>query len=304
MFESPPHLRDHYDVYIYHDKCMDGLTAVGVALQPQLTCSVLNPNIKLIAATHGTKLDISALVNKSVCFLDFSVSKADMLAILDLASHVTVMDHHISVHEELCSIDHPNFEYVYRSDKSGAQIAWECFIGGEEPYFIQLIGDRDLWTKKYLDADVLHLALRVEEFDVSMMVPFIEGLLLNCRAVSDHDTEVFDGTAELIRNGYNYKKYHDQIVGQIASHAYKSVLDDGTPVLKVNCPLGFVSDVGAYLYTNRGVEVAYMCYHTKDKTYHSLRVAKDSAFDAGAYAKLHGGGGHRHASGFVTTVTN
>ena len=300
MFELPTHLNDYFDVYIYHDKCMDGLTAVGIALQPQLKDGVLNPNITLIAATHGTKLDLSVLVNKSICFLDFSVSKTDMLAILDLATHVTVMDHHISVYEELCSIDHPDFYYVYRSDKSGAQIAWECFIGGEEPYFIQLIGDRDLWTKTYIDADVLHLALRVEEFSVDKMIPFIEGLLLNFRDSNTQSSEVFDGTAELIRNGYNYKKYHNQIVQQIASHAYKSTLDDGTPTLKVNCPLGFVSDVGAYLYTNRGVEVAHMYYHTKDKTYNSLRVAKDSAFDASAYAKKLNGGGHRSASGWVT----
>lgn len=299
MFELPTHLNDYFDVYIYHDKCMDGLTAVGIALQPQLNDGVLNPNITLIAATHGTKLDLSLLVNKSICFLDFSVPQATMLEILSRARVVTVMDHHISAYNELRDIVHPNFDYVYRSDKSGAQIAWECFIGGEEPYFIQLIGDRDLWTKKYIDADVLHLALRVEEFNVDKMIPFVEGLLLNCRSSNTQTSEVFDGTAELIRNGYNYKKYHDQIVEQIASHAYKSTLDDGTPTLKVNCPLGFVSDVGAYLYTNRGVEVAHMYYHTKDKTYHSLRVANDSLFDASVYAKTKGGGGHRTSSGFV-----
>lgn len=285
-----------FDVYVYHDKCMDGLTAVAIALQAR---GEDDGEYLAIAGSYGKEIDLKKFKDKRVCFLDFSVGKARMLQILDVAKQVTVIDHHISVYKELTEIELDGFKYVYDVNKSGAQLAWDYFIGTEESYFVALIGDRDIWTKRFADADVLNLALRVENHSLEQMCEFIKNML------EFHDTRdvginsVYPGTRELIDKGYTYKKYHDMIIEQIASHAYFALLDDGTPTMKVNCPQGFVSEVGQYLY-NRHEKVAWMYTVGKDQTYHSLRVSDNSDYDASVYAKSKGGGGHKKACGWST----
>lgn len=287
-----------FDTFIYHDNCMDGLTAVGIAVQSQLGVFGLSSHVRTLPATYGTKINHAKLAGKRVCFLDFSVKKDEMLEILKIAQHVTVMDHHITVHDELASIDADNFEYIYYSDLCGAQIAWKHFVGTEEPYFIKLIGDRDLWTKKYKDADILQLALRVEEYDIDAMIPLITQLI---SLQKSEPTTVSRKTTELIQSGYSYNTYHQYIIHQLASFATKTTLDDGTPVLKVNCPLGFVSDLGSYLYNTNTEDVIWLYYVNGDAIYNSLRVSDSSDYDGGAYAKSKGGGGHTKACGWKET---
>lgn len=285
-----------YDVYIYHDNCMDGLTAVAIALQVHLG---QEEQPVTIPGAYNTPIDIESLRDKRVCFLDFSANQDTMLKILDVAKHVTVMDHHISVLKELSDINSDKFNYIYHSDLSGAQIAWDNFIGGPQPDFVKLIGDRDLWTKQYEDSDILNLALRVDKYDMDKIASLIRHILIY-RA--KYGVEINCSiTEQIIARGRSYQTYHEMIVEQIASHAYPAVLDDGTPVMKVNCPMGFVSDVGAYLY-NKQEQVAWMFTVTENVVHNSLRVHGDSSFDASVYAKSKGGGGHRCAAGFTTPI--
>lgn len=283
-------------VYIYHGNCFDGTTAVAIALQKHWTPNGVDSNVTVMAGTYGTAIDVNKLKGKHVCFLDYSASKEVMLDILDVATSVTVMDHHISIHDELASIDHPNFKYVYDVNLSGAQIAWREFMDTPEPLFIKMIGDRDLWTKKYPHSDILQLALKVEGFDVDKMYNFI-GELAMFQDVNESGV-AYPATLSLINRGLEYNKYHQYIVEQIASRAYRAKLDDGTPVMKVNCPPTFISDVGAYLYA-RYEKVAWLYNDSSDRTYHSLRVSEHSDYNASVYAKERGGGGHVKACGWV-----
>lgn len=288
-----------YDVYVYHDKCQDGLVAMGVAAQIPLS---RNLNFTCLPGTYGTQIELEEFVDKRVCFLDFSVGKDRMLEILEVSKCVTVIDHHVSIHKELSSIEHANFTYIYDIRQSGAQLAWSHFIGTVEPYFIELIGDRDIWTKKYKDADVLNLSLRVENMGLGQMTEFIRGLI-EFRS-NNSETSVYPVTYELINKGHNYNVYHKLIVKQIAQNAYEDTLDDGTVVLKVNCTPGFVSDVGSYLANKSPSGVAWMYCDVPGKRINSLRVSAISEYDASVYAKSKGGGGHAKACGWtVDTVT-
>lgn len=283
-----------YDVYVYHDKCMDGLVAMAVAAQLPINHS---RTFTTVAATHGTEIKLDTFVDRSVCFLDYSVGKDRMLEILEVANKVTVIDHHISVHKELSEIDHPNFKYVYDIRRSGAQLAWAHFIGTVEPYFIELIGDRDIWTKKYKEADILNLALRVTNLCLGQMSIFISDLI-EFRNKND-DTSVYPETYEFIRQGHEYNTYHKHIVNQIAENAYEASLDDGTLVYKVNCPGGFASDVGDRLANRSPSGVAWMYSDVPGKRVNSLRVSATSEYDASVYAKSKGGGGHIKACGWT-----
>ena len=281
-----------FDHYIYHANCTDGLTAVAIAVQPQQGTDNLYTTAPM---AYHHKIDVQALAGKSVCFLDFSVSKEVMIDILEVAERVTVIDHHVSIHKELSEIKHANFEYIYDVNKSGAGLAWDFFIGTDYPYFVQLVQDRDIWTKKFKDADALSLAIRIEEMYFEDMTCLIADILAYSK---EHPQGVDSETYRLIEEGKSYQKYQQYMVKQIASDAVKSTLDDGTEVMKVNCITGLISDVGNYLSENNECGVALLYCDLPDVRVYSLRVAADCDYDASAYAKSKSGGGHRRAAGY------
>lgn len=283
-----------FDTYIYHANCTDGLTAVGIAVQPQQTTRNLYDTWPM---AHGSYIDVEKLRDKRVCFLDFSVGKDKLLEILEVAECVTVIDHHVSVYKELSEIDVLNFNYVYDVNKSGAGLAWDYFIGGEMPYFVKLVQDRDIWTKTYKDTDAFSLALRVEDMYFEDMVCVISNVIEYAKTNPGKEDP---STKALIKNGRSYISYQRYIVKQIARNAVKATLDDGQVVMKVNCAAGLISDVGNYLCENNACGVAWMYCDTADVRINSLRVAATSYYDASAYAKSKGGGGHRHAAGWST----
>ena len=281
-----------FDHYIYHANCTDGLTAVAIAVQPQQETGNLYTTAPM---AHHHKIDVQELAGKSVCFLDFSVSKEIMIDILEVAERVTVIDHHVSVHKELSEIKHANFEYIYDINKSGAGLTWDFFIGTDYPYFVELVQDRDIWTKKYYDTEPFSLAIRVENLDFETMVCTIADIV---EFSKKHPGHIDDFTIGLIADGKSYMKYQSHIVKQIASNAVKATLDDGQEVMKVNCAGGLISDVGSYLSENNECGVALLYVDNGSLRIYSLRVAENCDYDASAYAKSKGGGGHQRSAGF------
>lgn len=296
----------YYDLFIYHDKCMDGLVSVAVATQ--MGAGRISPVFDILAADYSKEIDIEMVRDKRVCFLDFSCKKERMLELLEVATYITVIDHHVGVYEELSSIVDERFKYVYNVNLSGAQLTWQYFIRRHEPVFISMIGDRDLWTKKFTHSDQLNLALRTLDVGYHEMYEHVNKLIQELPKPTDNIYEyaVLPGldekTLDWVMKGLDFQKYHDKMVKEVASHAWDERLDDDsdTEVLKVNCPLGLMSDVGALLAPDSPSGVVWLYYELGDNTKHSLRVSADSEYDASAFAKSLGGGGHKKAAGWTT----
>ena len=282
-----------FDCYIYHANCIDGLASVAIALHMQNHKS--DSPWTTMAMVHGDPIDFEQFKDKRVCFLDFSVPAEEMCKIISVAKRVTVIDHHVSNYDELSRIASTRFEYVYDVDMSGAGLAWDYFIGTNLPYAIEMIQDRDIWTKKHPDSDPYSLAIRVNQLKLVDMCDYINDII----ALQLTDPTSLDKTTiKLIKDGYVYTTYQNYMVRQIASFATKGVLNDGTVVMSVNCIPSLTSDVGSYLSENNTCGVALIYSDTADKRMYSLRVAADCDFDASAYAKSKGGGGHRRSAGF------
>lgn len=287
--------RKEFDVLVYHDNCMDGLTALAIAA---VYCDV--DCIKL-PGDYTEEFDLDLLQDKHVCFLDYSTKRPTMVNILDVAASVTVIDHHVSAWDELHDITDDNFNFVYDVKRSGAQIAWDYFTELPQPVFIKLIGDRDLWTKKYEASDDLNLALRVIGGGYTSMRLHVKHLIdINKRHdLLDHKSRA------LIRSGHEFRKYHNYLVDIISKSAYLATLPDGkdTQVWKVNCPLGMMSDVGAALAKTSVSGVAWLYSSISDtEVKHSLRVSANSDYDAAAFAATQGGGGHIKAAGWLSNT--
>lgn len=287
MNQSQLNHNTSFDVLVYHDHCIDGLASVAIA-------AYSNRDAVQIPGNYGTGFDISAFIDKDVCFLDYSTKKKEMLAILNVAKSVTVIDHHVTMIEELDHIVHDKLTIYYDINQSGAQLAWEYFIKTPEPLFISLVGDRDLWTKKFQDADVLSLAMRVLQWGYEDMSNHIDFIIKGDYEGMDYKTY------ELVKQGREFDKYHQYMVNQIAGNAYSARLDDDsdTEVLCVNCPTGLMSDVGAVVAKRSPSGVAWLFYETEEFTKHSLRVSEESDYDAARFAAQQGGGGHKKAAGW------
>lgn len=279
-----------FNLFIIHANCMDGHGAMAVPLVDNVGIKTFF-ELDILSGDYSQPIPLDKYEDKDVCFLDYSLKASEMLKVLEVAKSVTVIDHHVSVHEELSNIIHPNFNYVYDVDLSGAQLAWRFwFPDTPEPKIISLIGDRDLWKKRFVESDVLNLAMRTENYT------FHEIHRIITSDVSGN--ELLDA---LINRGHQYEIYHRKLVKDIASHAWVDRLDDDsdTEVLRVNCPLGFMSDVGALLSEQSPSGVAWLYYDLEEETKHSLRVSTESTYDAGEFCKSKGGGGHKKAAGWT-----
>lgn len=271
-----------FNKIVYHDKCNDGYGALAVVHKYYKG----DNTIEVFPGTHGQNPVVSEFENMDVLFVDFSYKKDILKEIVSVANSVTVIDHHVSVYEDISSIS--EIDYIYDIDKSGAELAWEYFYPDTPtPLVVSLIGDRDLWRHNE-DADHLSLAL------VTLGYTHIEISSL----LDANDNEIYS----LIEKGKSFSEYKWSLIKKLAETSDPNhKLEDGAYVNIVNCPLGLVSDLGHYLCSKEGTPDITLLYHrdeAKEMINYSLRVSDDCDYDSSAYAKSMGGGGHRRSSGF------
>lgn len=279
-----------FDVIVYHDNCIDGFAAAGIAHH-------YSAKRIMIPGDYSDPVDPEMCRDHNVVFVDYSPSISNLNDILKVAKNVTVIDHHVTAHKVLGDVRHPKFNFYYDVSLSGAQLAWKYFVGTIEPMLISLIGDRDLWTKKYPGTDFVNLAMRVDGYDLKNISEHMTYLIVN-----EIDDTIDAATWRLAKAGKKYDKVREMYVDAIVSISFNARLDDDTPVLKASCPPLLTSDVGSILATKSPSGVAWLTYETSTGTSNSLRVSATSEYDASAYASTHGGGGHVKASGWSTIV--
>jgi oligoribonuclease NrnB/cAMP/cGMP phosphodiesterase (DHH superfamily) len=136
------------NLIIYHGKCPDGVAAAWCFWR------FYGAEIEY----HPGKFEETPpeVTNKHVLFLDFTYSVKVMLELTTKAKSITVLDHHKSALPLLEYTNlYPNLIVKLDMDRSGAQIAYdestytsELFNTSARPWFINDIGDRDLWQWK------------------------------------------------------------------------------------------------------------------------------------------------------------
>jgi hypothetical protein len=140
------------DIIVYHGGCQDGITATWCF--DMVADASARP--KCIKGVHG-KSDVneSEFTDKVVVFVDFIYPMNVMLAILEKCKYMIVIDHHetsIEICKNLAESDGDRFESHIDLDRCAAQIAWDLLMGCERPWFIDDIGDRDLWKWTHPDS--------------------------------------------------------------------------------------------------------------------------------------------------------
>lgn len=148
------------DVAVYHNPCSDGIASAWLVKQNY-------PNIQLIGCKAGENpnLDISSLNDKIISFLDICPKLEYLKLILNICKKVIILDHHESNYKEINQLNPKpdNLIIVFDNNRSGCMITYDYIHNtvneSLRPWFINYIGDRDLWQFKLENSKNINLSL-------------------------------------------------------------------------------------------------------------------------------------------------
>lgn len=266
---------------IYHANCLDGFGAAFAAFShfrqvDECPCD-------FVAASYGQQPPEAT--GRDVYIVDFSYRREVLQKVCRTARSVTVIDHHITAERDLAGLEreHANLRELFDMDKSGAVLAWEYFHSEPPPSLLLHIQDRDLWRFELEGTNNIYAALIARPYDFHAWLDL----------VADGEAPAF-----LAAEGRAINRYRRVMIDM---HRNKAVMGTigGCQVPVVNCYEEIASDLLAELAAGHPFAAGYQDQGTLRKW--SLRSSVSGA-DVAAIAEHFGGGGHRHASGFITRL--
>jgi oligoribonuclease NrnB/cAMP/cGMP phosphodiesterase (DHH superfamily) len=281
------------DLIITHAKCPDGWCAAFIAKKRY-------PEVEITPLDHGSPVPFDAVRGKNVLVVDFSwPNRQDNIELHRIAKSFHIYDHHKTAQEKLEGLDFVTFDMK----RSGAGLAWDYLISTypsvynpcaldikvPRPWYVDYVEDRDLWNwalpgSKAVNAYLMSLPMTIEAWSALdiLKVEYAEqigvGILRHVdRYVREVAAEAQFGTISTFINGglFTYT------VG-IANAPY------------LNC-----SEVGHELALKAQVGMTWF-ERADGQTQFSLRSIGD--IDVSMIVKQFGGGGHKNAAGFRTTL--
>ena len=286
---------------IYHGACDDGFAAAWCVRR------ALGAEVDFYPGVY--QKEPPPHEGRDVIFVDFSYKRPVLDAMAKVARSILILDHHKTAAEDLADIpaapswdrwkvwDDPVLDTgvgayrraaIFDMERSGAALAWDYFVGGPRPTFIEYIQDRDLWRKKLPEGDEFTIALRshpqnFEPWDF----------------IASEGASGRWGVDELIGEGRVIQRYYRLRVEELKRNAYASELG-GSKCWISNAPYFAASEVaGELCERGEGAEFGACYFEVEGGRYqYSLRSRGD--FDVSAIARKFGGGGHKNAAGFST----
>ena len=286
-------------ICIYHGNCADGFTAAWAAY-----CRLGN-EVEFVPGVYGE--NPPDVTGADVILVDFSYKRDVLLQMADTARSVLVLDHHKTAQNDLAGLctprrgwsDHVHEATYWDSEKegpyirvefdmtrSGAQMAWDYFIGGKRPLLVDYVGDRDLWKFD------LPMSREISAWVFSHDCDFQTWNNLNARLRTQKDVH---RAAEM---GGAILKKHDKDIRELLKSTRREMVIGGQRVPVANLPYTMASDAAGAMASDDGVPFAATYFDAPDGRRFSLRSRGDGGADVSEIAARYGGGGHRNAAGF------
>ena len=221
---------------------------------------------------------------RDVYLLDFSYKRPVVESIRERCGRLVLIDHHKTALEDLAPlIKSGAIEHHCSLEHSGAVLAWQWHMGNfaEPPRMIQHIEDRDLWRFALPFTREIQACVFSHPYDFRVWDTLMQA----------GDDEI----ANFIREGQAIERKHHKDVAELVGVVTRNMEIGGHSVPVANLPYTLTSDAGHLLA--KGAPFAACYWDTPDGRVFSLRSA-DDGLDVSAIAKMYGGGGHVHASGF------
>jgi oligoribonuclease NrnB/cAMP/cGMP phosphodiesterase (DHH superfamily) len=225
--------------------------------------------------------DQNSYFGQDVVIVDFSYKPEEMSIIVAGAASVTWIDHHKTAARY--GYDLPGLRDFTDKSFSGCELTWlHYFPTNAMPEAVQLIGDYDKW------------ALKMEESKA-----FYEGMKLHNSEPTDYiwsqllDVGYYNLVREVAEQGKIATQYRDNYCDQLCKSFGFETEINGVQAYACNQYMFGSSGFGERFH-KYPICIAFI--HDGQRFTVSLYSEK---VDVGMIAQLHGGGGHRGASGFV-----
>lgn len=257
---------------IYHKNCLDGFGAAYAVWKK------FREDCEYLASSYNDPApDVKG---KEVYLVDFSYKKQVIDKMLQEAASVTILDHHKTAIEDLSDM---NLNGVLDESRSGAVIAWEYFHPDKRiPDLLLFIQDRDLWKFKIYGTKAVTAGLMTYPYEFDLWDKMIRVRL----------------TADLAKEGDAIIRKQEKDIAEIMALSPRKLKIAGKIVPAVNASYMFASDLGHIL--DKGEAFAAIYNDVPEGRCFSLR-SDENGDDVSIVAKQYGGGGHRHASGFIVS---
>lgn len=280
-------------VCFYHGNCFDGMAAAWVVSKR------FPHGVEFIPTQYGNSNLINSIqqdcyenanINTEYIIVDFSFPRDLMIQMSNKAKSMIVLDHHKTAEEACKGLDFCKFDM----NESGASLAWKyLFPNKEVPRLVRYIADRDLWKFELPNSEIINAFIQSFPMD------------LHEYEMLHHNLESDTGMLEAQLGGTAINRYKQTMVEAMCKNAAFSstepFFNDKIPI--VNASILF-SEVGHELCKKfpGAPFAAYYFDRVKDNVRQwGLRSIGD--FDVSAVAKDFGGGGHKNAAGFETSLS-
>lgn len=257
----------------FHANCVDGAASAAVIRKKY-------PEAKLYPMNYGEPIR-AAIKNRKLFIVDFSFEENVLKALKAKAKEIYWYDHHKTAVPTQKSLGWG----VMDLDECGATLTWKQeFPDKPLPKILEYVRDKDLYTWKLPDSREISMHLRHLSGITNPSSPTWERLLKPMKSAE---------WKQMIHEGKLALEFQKKTLQQGLKNAF-AINFHGHKTLVVNWNLE-ASDMGEYIYTEKGYEIALMFYYTGKEWNFSLRSDR---VDVSEIAKQYGGGGHPGASGF------
>lgn len=278
-------------IIVYHKDCMDGLGSAFIWNKVLTKIPDIGVEIFLLPLQHSKEDELFQLkLDKEtlVCFADFSLKRDKLLELADKVNCVYIYDHHKTAKDGL--IDLPdNVNVTFDMEKSGVMISYDAVRNyvdlTEYEYIFKYIQDRDLWKWELPDSKEIsaYLNFVVKPNDVLSFEEMLDSFNVN----------------EAISIGKVLLENQKRQVESKVKKA-KTITLDRVTMMAVNATEN-ISEIGNVICDTYSVP-ALMFFITEDFNVVCSLRSKDELADVSKIATVFGGGGHRNACGFTTTI--
>ena len=287
-----------FDAIIYHGPCSDGTGGLWAACHYKPI-----KNRYACRAGFNPQGDYTGM---NVIFVDICPKIDYLLELVKVAKYVVILDHHKSYEQMIMDNSSlltiiPNLLIEFDMSRSGCQMAWDYFFGPQSrPFFIDYMGDRDLWTWKLPSSREINTGLFELGYIDSRDLTKLTGLMEN----SEEKIKYLESSGKFIEAGN--KREVD--IGIANSIEVSMVWMNKTYRLWLggNINPGLRSDMGNVLCSKQFKDgimpdfAATWQYDPKsDEWWISLRGIPTRSPDLSVIASSFGGGGHPMASGIT-----
>lgn len=245
-------------------------------------------------------------IKDSLYILDYCLPVNTIKYLSRFFKEIVVLDHHETSLKEYsskysCIIGlhgwrefnvESNCTLYFSDSESGAKMSWMYFSPNTEiPEVIELVSDRDLWK-----FDLKH----------SRSFNYGSGLfgLRSCKSFDELDRILEVGTDNIVLLGQLYQNSYNDKINTVSKEAISiTVIIDGKEFsgsCMINSDLSMASDLCNKLIKEDGYDIAIAYVIENDKVRFSVRSS--TRVDSSVISKHFGGGGHKQASGFSSTL--